>query len=74
MASSATISVGSTKATLPILQGQENFRRWYEAWHIVFRGAKLWLVISGSDGKETRPIQWKDEKYDDYLIRLRKIR
>lgn len=72
MASSATITVGSTKATLPILQGQENFRRWYKAWHIVLRGAKLWSVISDSDGKETRPIKGEDETDDDYLIRLEK--
>lgn len=68
----ATIVIGSHKATLPILVGQSNFRTWYKSWHIASRGAKCWKVVSEGSDKETRPIQGKDESYDDYIIRLEK--
>lgn len=66
MSTYASITVGSQKSNLPILVGQSNFRRWYKAWFIALRGARYWSVINDGIGKETRPVQSKDERYDDY--------
>lgn len=54
--STIPITVGSLKANLPILTGQANFRRWYNSWFIVLRGAEYWQVVSDGKDKETRPV------------------
>lgn len=65
-----TIVIGNHKATLPILNGQSNFRTWYKFWHIALRAAKCWKVVSDGPDKEKRPVCGKDETYDNYLVRL----
>lgn len=70
MSTNAVVILGNQKANLPILVGQSNFRRWYKAWHIALRGAKLWTVISDGDDKETRPVKRKEESREEYDIRL----
>ena len=70
MSTTCSVTVGAQKANLPILVGQSNFRRWYKAWFIALRGAKYWPVVSDGKDKDLRPVQRKDEKYEDYLQRL----
>ncbi|KAI1000253.1 hypothetical protein K3495_g7950 [Podosphaera aphanis] len=69
MSSTTTISVGNVKANLPILTGQANFRRWYNTWFVVLRGAEYWPVISDAQDKETRPVTGPNEKTADFLMR-----
>ncbi|KAI0991728.1 hypothetical protein K3495_g16459, partial [Podosphaera aphanis] len=68
------ICIGNVRANLPILTGQSNYRRWYNAWFVVLRGAKYWSVVNDGPGKECRPSALKnkenDEKEEDLLRRI----
>lgn len=70
MSTNATVTIGNQRATLPILVGQSNFRRWYKAWHVALRGAKLWSVICEGENKESLPVKGENEEMDKYKLRL----
>jgi hypothetical protein len=60
--STTEITVGSLKATLLILDGQANYRRWSNTWFVVLRGADYWPVISGDDDEKEYPPTDETEK------------
>ncbi|KAI0993000.1 hypothetical protein K3495_g15184, partial [Podosphaera aphanis] len=70
MSANATVTIGNLKATLPILVGQSNFRRWYKSWHIALRGAKLWSVVTDGDKKESPPVKGEKDDDESFLARL----
>jgi hypothetical protein len=60
--STTEITVRTLKATLPILDGQANYRRWSNTWFVVLRGADYWPVISDDDDEKELPPTDKTEK------------
>jgi hypothetical protein len=61
--STTEITVGTLKATLLILDGQANYRRWSNTWFVVLRGADYWPVISNEvDEKELPPTDKTEKK------------
>ncbi|KAI0998763.1 hypothetical protein K3495_g9431 [Podosphaera aphanis] len=70
MSTNTTVNIGNQKATLPILIGQSNFRRWYKSWHIALRGAKLWSVVNDGDNKESLPVKLENETNEAFKQRL----
>ena len=70
MSSTSQITIGTLKTNAPVLTGISNFRRWYNSWVIIFRGAKCWTVVSDGDDKEKRPVKETNESDDAFKSRL----
>jgi hypothetical protein len=60
--STTEITIGSLKATLPILDGQANYRWWSNTWFVALRDADYWPVISGEDDEKEYPPTDEAEK------------
>ena len=57
MSTTTPIAIGNLRTNAPVLTGINNFRRWYQSWIVILRGARYWTVVSDGEDKEVRPVK-----------------
>lgn len=72
MNTSTAIHVSTINATVLILTGRSNSRRWYNSYIVILRGARYWYLVNDGVDKETRPVHLKGENNEDFTKQLEK--
>ena len=70
MSTTTPIAIGNLRTNAPVLTGINNFRRWYQSWIVILRGARYWTVVSDGEDKEVRPVKQEGELDSVFKQRL----